>query len=87
MRDRGATEKIAPPAPGAETLPGAPRKGPFPGPGTGFRGPCRPSRPAGPRRAVFADLEEVELRRMRDEPAGSASFGESFLWAGLFRKA
>ncbi|MFD3514116.1 class I SAM-dependent methyltransferase [Streptomyces sp. NPDC058657] len=32
-------------------------------------------------------LEEVELRRMRDEPAASASFGESFLWTALFRRA
>ncbi|WP_432060704.1 class I SAM-dependent methyltransferase [Streptomyces sp. S1] len=38
-------------------------------------------------RAIFADLAEVELRRMGDEPAASASFGASFLWAGLFRKA
>ncbi|MFC8895393.1 class I SAM-dependent methyltransferase [Streptomyces cinereoruber] len=37
-------------------------------------------------RAIFADLTEVELRRMRDEPADSAAFGESFLWAGLFRR-
>lgn len=37
-------------------------------------------------RAVFADLTEVELRRMRDEPADSPRFGEPFLWAGLFRK-
>lgn len=46
-----------------------------------------PLAPAGSLRAIFADLEEVELRRMRDEPADSAAFGESFLWAGLFRKA
>ncbi|MFF0432755.1 class I SAM-dependent methyltransferase [Streptomyces sp. NPDC004327] len=38
-------------------------------------------------RALFADtagLEELALRRMRDEPADSPHFGESFLWAGLF---
>ncbi|WP_330329032.1 class I SAM-dependent methyltransferase [Streptomyces sp. NBC_00536] len=38
-------------------------------------------------RAVFADLTEVELRRMNDEPPESPRFGEPFLWAGLFRKA
>ncbi|WP_017238231.1 SAM-dependent methyltransferase [Streptomyces sp. SS] len=37
-------------------------------------------------RAVFADLTEVELRRMNDEPAESPLFGESFLWTGLFRR-
>ncbi|WP_031089110.1 class I SAM-dependent methyltransferase [Streptomyces sp. NRRL WC-3549] len=37
-------------------------------------------------RHVFAELEEVELRRMRDEPADSPWFGEDFLWAALFRK-
>ncbi|MFD5101908.1 class I SAM-dependent methyltransferase [Streptomyces albidochromogenes] len=31
-------------------------------------------------------LREVELRRMRDEPAESASFGEPFLWTALFRR-
>ncbi|MDX3357733.1 class I SAM-dependent methyltransferase [Streptomyces sp. ME01-24h] len=36
-------------------------------------------------RHVFSGLTEVELRRMRDEPAGSARFGEHFLWAALFR--
>ncbi|MEV5973783.1 class I SAM-dependent methyltransferase [Streptomyces sp. NPDC051921] len=36
-------------------------------------------------RAVFADLEELSLRRMRDEPADSPHFGEPFLWTGLFR--
>lgn len=35
---------------------------------------------------IFADLDEVELRRMHDEPAGSARFGEPFLWTGLFRR-
>ncbi|MFE0653563.1 class I SAM-dependent methyltransferase [Streptomyces sp. NPDC059534] len=38
-------------------------------------------------RAIFAGLTEVELRRMRDEPAESPVFGESFLWTGLFRRA
>ncbi|MEU1122623.1 class I SAM-dependent methyltransferase [Streptomyces sp. NPDC005899] len=37
-------------------------------------------------RWIFDGLDEVELRRMRDEPAGSPSFGEDFLWAALFRK-
>lgn len=37
-------------------------------------------------RWIFADLTEVELRRMRDEPADSAYFGEPFLWTALFRK-
>ncbi|MFF4140103.1 class I SAM-dependent methyltransferase [Streptomyces sp. NPDC001698] len=37
-------------------------------------------------RRIFADLTEVEMRRMRDEPEGSPYFGEAFLWAGLFGK-
>lgn len=37
-------------------------------------------------RWVFAELTEVELRRMRDEPPSSASFGEPFLWTALFRR-
>ncbi|GGV64548.1 methyltransferase [Streptomyces longisporoflavus] len=37
-------------------------------------------------RWIFSDLTEIELRRMRDEPAGSACFGEPFLWTALFRK-
>ncbi|WP_073951883.1 class I SAM-dependent methyltransferase [Streptomyces kebangsaanensis] len=37
-------------------------------------------------RRIFADLTEVELRRMRDEPEDSPYFGEAFLWAGLFRR-
>ncbi|TXS15440.1 class I SAM-dependent methyltransferase [Streptomyces sp. ms191] len=37
-------------------------------------------------RRIFSDLEEVELRRMRDEPADAPCFGESFLWAALFRR-
>ncbi|MFI9173039.1 class I SAM-dependent methyltransferase [Streptomyces lincolnensis] len=38
-------------------------------------------------RWIFSDLDEVELRRMRDEPGESERFGEAFLWAGLFRRA
>ncbi|KQX59686.1 SAM-dependent methyltransferase [Streptomyces sp. Root66D1] len=38
-------------------------------------------------RALFADLTEIEVRRMRDEPADSPAFGESFLWTALFRRA
>ncbi|MEK2473975.1 class I SAM-dependent methyltransferase [Streptomyces noursei] len=37
-------------------------------------------------RALFADLTEVELRRMRDEPPQSPAFGEAFLWTALFRR-
>ncbi|MFD5429004.1 class I SAM-dependent methyltransferase [Streptomyces sp. NPDC127084] len=37
-------------------------------------------------REIFSTLAEVELRRMRDEPAGSRCFGEPFLWTALFRK-
>jgi hypothetical protein len=37
-------------------------------------------------RWIFSDLEEVELRRMRDEPAESPCFGEAFLWSALFRR-
>ncbi|MFI7011518.1 class I SAM-dependent methyltransferase [Streptomyces sp. NPDC050145] len=37
-------------------------------------------------RGIFADLTEVELRRMRDEPPESALFGEAFLWTALFRR-
>jgi SAM-dependent methyltransferase len=37
-------------------------------------------------RGIFSDLTEVELRRMRDEPEGSAWFGEEFLWTALFRR-
>jgi SAM-dependent methyltransferase len=37
-------------------------------------------------RRILAGLTEVELRHMTDEPEGSPSFGEPFLWAGLFRK-
>lgn len=36
-------------------------------------------------RWIFADLTELDLRRMRDEPADSPRFGESFLWTALFR--
>ncbi|RDG38933.1 class I SAM-dependent methyltransferase [Streptomyces corynorhini] len=37
-------------------------------------------------RWIFSDLTEIELRRMRDEPAGSPLFGAAFLWAALFRR-
>lgn len=37
-------------------------------------------------RRILADLDEVELRRMRDEPADSPHFGEPFLWTALFRR-
>ncbi len=49
-------------------------------------------------RAIFTDatkpngpigdgLTAIDLRRMRDEPAHSPAFGESFLWTALFRRA
>jgi SAM-dependent methyltransferase len=37
-------------------------------------------------RRIFADLTELELRRMHDEPAESERFGEPFLWTALFRR-
>ncbi|MFB7631509.1 class I SAM-dependent methyltransferase [Streptomyces sp. NPDC056149] len=37
-------------------------------------------------RTLFADLTEVELRRMHDEPPESPHFGEPFLWTALFRR-
>lgn len=37
-------------------------------------------------RRIFGELTEVELRRMRDEPADSPRFGEDFLWTALFRR-
>lgn len=37
-------------------------------------------------RWIFADLTEVELRRMKDEPPESDFFGETFLWTALFRR-
>jgi SAM-dependent methyltransferase len=37
-------------------------------------------------RWIFAELDEVELRRMRDEPADSPYFGEPFLWTALLRR-
>ncbi|WP_405947641.1 class I SAM-dependent methyltransferase [Streptomyces prunicolor] len=43
-------------------------------------------------RWIFAEsesalqLEEVEIRRMRDEPDDSPCFGEDFLWTALFRR-
>lgn len=38
-------------------------------------------------RNVFSGLTEIELRRMNDEAPESPLFGESFLWAALFRRA
>ncbi|TWP48021.1 class I SAM-dependent methyltransferase [Lentzea tibetensis] len=38
-------------------------------------------------RWIFAHLDELELRRMRDEPAESDRFGEPFLWTALFRRS
>ncbi|MEU8539338.1 class I SAM-dependent methyltransferase [Streptomyces sp. NPDC048717] len=32
------------------------------------------------------DLTEISLRRMREQPADSPHFGESFLWTGLWRR-
>jgi SAM-dependent methyltransferase len=37
-------------------------------------------------RWIFADLTEVELRLMNDEPDDSPHFGEPFLWTALFRR-
>ncbi|WP_069172853.1 class I SAM-dependent methyltransferase [Streptomyces griseus] len=37
-------------------------------------------------RWIFSGMEEVELRRMRDEPDDSLRFGADFLWTALFRK-
>jgi cyclopropane fatty-acyl-phospholipid synthase-like methyltransferase len=37
-------------------------------------------------RWIFSDLTEIDLRRMHDEPPGSAYFGEPFLWTALFRR-
>jgi SAM-dependent methyltransferase len=37
-------------------------------------------------RWIFADLTEVELRLMNDEPDDSPNFGVPFLWTALFRK-
>ncbi|MDX3384447.1 class I SAM-dependent methyltransferase [Streptomyces niveiscabiei] len=38
-------------------------------------------------RAIFGELTEVTLRRMREEGEGSPHFGKDFLWTALFRKA
>lgn len=35
-------------------------------------------------RRIFADLDEVELRRLAPQPSGSPTFGEDFLWGALF---
>lgn len=37
-------------------------------------------------RWIFADLTEVELRLMKDEPDDSPNFGVPFLWTALFRR-
>ena len=37
-------------------------------------------------RGIFSELTEVELRPMHDELPESPCFGESFLWAALFRR-
>jgi SAM-dependent methyltransferase len=37
-------------------------------------------------RWIFSELDEVELRQMRDEPADSPYFGEPFLWTALLRR-
>ncbi len=37
-------------------------------------------------RWIFSDLEEVELRRMREELPESSYYGVPFLWAALFRR-
>ncbi|MFG3260040.1 class I SAM-dependent methyltransferase [Streptomyces sp. NPDC048172] len=37
-------------------------------------------------RWIFDGMEEIELRRMKDEPPESPRFGEPFLWAALFRR-
>ncbi|GAA3430870.1 class I SAM-dependent methyltransferase [Kutzneria kofuensis] len=37
-------------------------------------------------RWIFADLDEVELRLMREQPADSPHFGAPFLWTALFRR-
>ncbi|MEU7449370.1 MULTISPECIES: SAM-dependent methyltransferase [Streptomyces] len=37
-------------------------------------------------RRVFAGLEEIELRRMDEEPVDSPHFGVPFLWNALFRR-
>jgi SAM-dependent methyltransferase len=37
-------------------------------------------------RRIFSDLEEIELRAMRQEPADSPLFGQGFLWTALFRR-
>lgn len=42
--------------------------------------------PAESLRRIFADLTEVEIRRMRDEPQDSPHFGEPFLWTALLRR-
>ena len=38
-------------------------------------------------RGIFADLEPIEVRRMRELPDDGAAFGRGFLWAALFGTA
>ncbi|MGW1432843.1 class I SAM-dependent methyltransferase [Streptomyces sp. NPDC002431] len=37
-------------------------------------------------RRIFSGLEEIEMRRMREESAESPLFGVPFLWTALFRR-
>lgn len=37
-------------------------------------------------RWIFADLTEIELRRMHEEPADSPHYGVPFLWTALFQR-
>jgi hypothetical protein len=37
-------------------------------------------------RHIFSGFEELEMRPMNDEPAGSELFGESFLVTASFRR-
>jgi len=41
---------------------------------------------AGSLRWIFAELTEVELRRMTEEPPDSPRFGVPFLWTALFQR-
>ena len=37
-------------------------------------------------RWIFADLTEVELRRIAEEPEDSPRYGVRFLWTALFQR-
>ncbi|WP_344530929.1 class I SAM-dependent methyltransferase [Streptomyces albiaxialis] len=63
---------------GSELPDAAHYRGPAPHGGLGYT--------ADELRWIFAGLEEVELRRMTDEPPASPHFGEPFLWTALFRR-